>query len=282
MKLGRGQWVRRWLPTATVAAMVAVRARSDLAVNDPMDYGTEDMTSGYGSWADGSNNVKYESGIDGAWGGDADYFLRGSAATGGCLYAGVQGLNFRGAQRPVAGPLSGTFWVSVLIRADSVEEVNESGIVTLHDSASFSYANPRRDGFGVHWDGNARRPALYVMASASYLDDPSTSLPADTWLLFVAKLTVTASAGDSISLWVFDSASALGQTEASLGTPNLTSATAEFGDAVISLWAGGYGTSTTQFDEFRVSATVGDTGLAEVLRGEPIPVFPDVTIISIR
>lgn len=269
--------------TAFAFAASSTIASAALVVNDTFDYGASDILGNSSptftdttGWTSGSNNVRYESAVTATWGGDADYTLLPSgASTGGAMAVSPASTPLaRGMQLDFGSALDGTFWLATLMRLDSTT----AGVTAVmgFENGSSSNAGVDHGGFGFATSGDIVT-TLGVTPTDSGADLPAA---ANTWHLFVAKMTVNNSGtatdtDDALKLWVFNAGSSIGgQTEAALGAATYSSSTVRFGNSIQDVWFGAYrnGTGTTAYmDNLRVSNLSTDNGLKEVLTGTPVP-----------
>lgn len=256
----------RKLPLLAASLMLtAIGAQAVLLVDEPFDYGSSDLQSGYGSWSDGTSNARYEGNSgNSSWTGDSDYVADNAGG-----YFAVNSFNsWRGAQLDFGTALSGEFWVSVLMNEQTT---GLSGIGLALEMGGYDIAD--FDGFLFGASGN-QNLAGAQNGGALFETAPPTAV-SGSWGLFVAKITINVAADDSISLWSFDSTDSFGLTEASLGVADFTSNTVDYGDSVTDVWIGGYDSGAPSgagsLDNVRISDLAGDSGLFEVLQGEAIP-----------
>jgi len=250
-------------------------------IDEAFDYGSSDAQSNYGEWSDSSNNVRYESGDNGNWSGDGDYV---DPDLGGSLRSSVTPTDdARGAQLAFDSSLTGELWLSALIRDDSSRtagtETNFGTYLGFDNDGSYSIAAPNLQGFGINGLNNL------LITTGDNLTDTGIALSDETWLLFVAQVTVNASADDSLQLWVFDSTSEFGTDVASLGTPTYTSSTMDFGDEVLAIWGGARKASDDTIargyiDNIRISIDPGDSGVAAVIAAVPEPGTVTMVIVG--
>lgn len=238
-------------------------AQGSLVFQENFDYGSSNFDNGYGAWSDTTNNVQYNT-LNLALA-NPNYTAGDNTASTGSIQFSGSGTP-RGAQVQIdpAG-LTGQFWMSYLIRTNA-DALGEYVITALHSTATYSNASPVGDSFGVGWDGSARRVVFRDQSANTVVFSTGLSLASNEVGLLIAKVTINASADDSVSLWLMNASSSFGLTEASLGTPALTVNTADWGDSVSQLWAGKFSTSITgNLDAIRISDAAGDAGLAEVI-----------------
>lgn len=271
------------LKAALVAGTISTSTQAALVVNDNFEYGASDIASNSVSftsttgWSGGSSNMRYESGASDSatWTlGDSDYVLIPSGKSSGGSMAGASAAaapSARGMQLDLGTTLSGTFWLSAFLRNN---ETAADGVAMLgFENGTMQISSVDFDGFGIRNGGNLAT----TTGTGSFTDRGALVGSTTGYKLFVAKLTVNGSgANDSLSLWVFDTSSSFGQTEASLGTATFTSSTMQFGDAIGDVWFGSTratgGTAASAYlDNLRISDLSTNDGLKEVLTGVPIP-----------
>lgn len=254
-------------------------AHAALVVNETFDYGSVDRASGYGTWADTTDRWWYESGRNLG-------FVHAAFGSGGNAGTGVgESDNYsapRGAQLAFANPgLSGQIWLSALVRVLSGANANEGIMLSVHDIA-YNNNGPSKGCFGIGNAGGGVYGAMFVpTASGTPVFGSDTSFTAGstdaaTYLL-IAKMTITGGA-DTLSLWLLKASDSFGWTEASLGTPDLTTTAADFGSSARNLWIG-QKAAAGNVDLIRISGVTGDRGLREVLTGLPAPAHGTVILI---
>jgi hypothetical protein len=253
-----------YLLPISIISLLALNVQAAMVINDNFQYGTSDIADNYGNWVDGSSNVIYESSVDSSWVGDTDYAFVGSE---GSLYAFTFGSgSTRGGTNSLGQNLTGEIWFSALIREATTTGAQSGSILRFEESGTTG------DGIGMNGGNNL---VTYQVSSNSYIDS-SIGLSTETWLLWVGKLTINSDAPDSISVWVFDSTSNFGQTEASLGSATYSNSTMDFGDSVGEVFFGGYnGNPDADPDSYlgsiRISDAAGDIGVQEALTGVAVP-----------
>ena len=269
-------------PFSLFAALffAATLARGELIFHSNFAHGASDIlgsaaSSGFPNgtgWESGSGNVRYESSVTAPWAGDTDYILvpSGNNAGGSMFSASLSSNGRRGMQKDLGTSLTGTFWLSALLRS----EVNLTTVGTFlafeNGAASFSAVDGQ--GFGLRGDGQL----ITTSGGASGVTAQTANFDFNVWYLFVAKIALNATPGgaDSLDLWVFDNASSFGLTEASLGTAALSTSSIQFGDSIGDVWFGTYMGNTQaggSLDNLRISNLGTDSGVYEVLQGAVIP-----------
>jgi hypothetical protein len=250
--------------------LAATSAQAALVINDNFNYGASDLASSYGSWSDGSSNIRYEATSNNitSWSGDADYVF---GVAGGNLEVNSSN-TWRGAQLSLASGATGELWVSALMQ-ERTNAATDAGVALGFDSDG-GYSNSGFSGFGFGISGSGNLMTSQSAAAPAEVA-PTTPLPSG-YGLYIAKLTVNAGgADDSISIWGFDTAASFGTTEISLGTPVYTASNIQIGDSLTGVWFGGYDNGpiggSGNLDNLRLSNLAGDFGLQEVLTGAAVP-----------
>lgn len=265
----------RAIQALTLAVSLIASAASShaaLVVNDNFDYGGTNLEFGYGSWQDGTSQARYVSGTTASWGGDSNYALNGAGGSFNAFMFGSS-TTYRGAQLDLESALSGTFWLSVMIREEIAPD-DDSGAVVAFNQGAYSGTSGWGPGDAFALNGNGNLATTTGSGISLSEEAGPIGLPAG-WGLYIAKITVGVG-DDSIDLWAFDTSDSFGTTEASLGAAKFSSGTVQYGDTITSIWLGvGAGspgsTSHAYFDNLRISDLSGDDGLQEVLSGVVIP-----------
>jgi len=255
------------LVLVAAAALWSSQAGAAVLMNENFNYGSSNLSSGYGAWQDGTGRVGYvaENLPFSAVGYTAD-----NPDTTGALAANGGSGSPRGAQVNFsASPVGGTLWMSVLMKVTASAGTGRELVVAPNSESGYSYGNPGGSQVGLGYDADGKLATVLRTGDVSSFG--TASLSENDTVLLVAKMTIGAGA-DSASLWVFDDGASLGSTEASLGAPDLTSTTADWGDGVSNLWAGRYDSGMSgRIDAIRLSDSAGDQGLTDVLTPVPEP-----------
>lgn len=243
-------------------------ASGELVFQEYFDYGPTKVDSGYGEWSDSTTRFWYE-GTRNLVFSHASYLPGENEGTGCTETDNFDGI--RGAQRSfsVAG-LTGEFWLSALVRVRSGSVIRDGLILSVHDAA-YSNAGAARSYIGIgDPSGISTLAPMYLPLISGTSEFGADTLFAEGTTnaaihLLVAKFNVS-SGTDTVSFWVLRSTDAFGQTEDSLGTPDLTR-DADFGAAAKNVWIG-QKSAASNLDALRISDAAGDVGLREVLTGQ--------------
>lgn len=243
-------------------------ASGELVFQEYFDYGPTRVESGYGGWSDTTTRFWYEGTRNLAFS-HASYAPGENGGTGCTETDNFDGI--RGVQRTFSAEgLTGEFWLSALVRVRSGSAIRDGLILSVHDLA-YNNAGAARSHLGIgDPSGISTLAPMYLPLISGTPEFGADTLFAEGTTdaaihLLVAKLNVSAGT-DTVSFWVLRSTDAFGQTEASLGTPDLTR-DADFGTAAKNVWIG-QKSAASNFDALRISDAAGDVGLREVLTGQ--------------
>ncbi|MCD8482391.1 MAG: PEP-CTERM sorting domain-containing protein [Verrucomicrobia bacterium] len=221
-----------------------------------------------GVWNAGTNNVRFQTAAGPTFTGTG--YLPTHA--GGRLESGnTNSADVRMSHAPLGQAISGEFWVSVFVNANSMTNVNGSITQMSFSTNSNTFSNYGGPGFGLYNDGANLNFALFNgSAGAGGVAAVGSPATANEWHLLVARVTINESADDAISVWAFGLDAAVPNSVSNLGTPVATSITLDFGSSINTLGIGGQSFTTTGgktalWDDIRLSVAAGDTGLREVL-----------------
>ena len=241
----------------------------ELYLEEYFAYGSESLDGGWSAdWADTTNVVQYSATVNGAFTHDA--YVAGDNEPGSLEVRSNSAL--RGAQRQITeeNP-TGTFWLSALIRKGSSGAATPT-IIVLNDNDSYSHEATHADGFGLSGNGNAVVPVFRTQDGT--LQHGTKALSTNTFHLLLAKVTIGEGA-DTLDLWIKQEADTFAASEVSLGTPDLSIQSANFGSALRNIWVGQQASGANDYvDSIRISSVGGDDGLALVLGQEGAPPPP--------
>lgn len=241
----------------------------ELLLAEYFEYGPASLDNGWSAaWSDSTNVVQYHATLNAAFSHPA--YSEGGNEPGSLEVRSNSAL--RGVQRQITSDNpTGTFWVSALMRKASAGADTPTFIV-LNDNDSYSHGSTHADGFGLSGNGTAVVPVF--RAQDGTLQHGSKALSANTFHLLLAKVTI-GEGEDTLHLWVKQAADVFEATEASLGPPDLSVTTANFGSALRNIWVGQQNSGGTDYvDAIRISSVGGNDGLALVLGQDAVPPSP--------
>lgn len=256
------------LYASLLALTLSSPAHGALLLLDNMDYGAGTIGSSVGDWVDGSNRLNYQGGVNVTFSGDSDY-VNDPANTGTGSLERNANIDDRFYTRDFTDAgASGEVWLSsTILFTGGGDSTGDVAGISLNNTGGLTAAG---DVLGVGFDGTNYRSVWFDDSAGSSTYDSSATISNPTTLLLLVKLNIGAGA-DSFSMWMLDSASSFGTTEASLGAAHLSSAAADFGDTLDHIQVGGIQGMQSNFDQIRISDLGGDNGLQEVLTGTAIP-----------
>lgn len=227
-----------------------------LVLDESMDYGTSDVATPINSdWAGSSNKARYESNPA-----PERAFVHGSYrddTAGGTFFSSWS--DWRGSSRRLGTTLVDEVWLSALVMNQASQ-----GYAALSPNQGNTNYSINRDAFGLGWDGSALR-AFHRDRSASTFTYGSRAFAVDVVHLVIAKLDVSATGADVLTLWIKAAGDSFGVAEADLGTPDLVITDADYGNAIDRVWLGSHASGIAVLDDLRVTDLTGDAGLEAIL-----------------